>query len=334
MKHASFSLRLGPCLALLVLAFIRSSSAAAADTGKPLLVEGPVITLADSTGKFDFLEIDPARHRLLGAHEKDGTADFFDLNTGKLLGRLKLGTVVHIIPDPESGRYFVSAQGEQTVITLDGDTLKEVGLVRLDGELDALVLVPRHHQVYAAHDNGTHLWAIDTQTLAPVGEVVIPGAPEMMTYDPAADRIYLNIKATNEVVVIDPSTNQITAHWPTAPAKSPHGIALDAARGRLYVAGGNGMAVALDVKTGQVVSSTEIAKTVDQAAFDPKTNRLYCAGAEQLSVVKVDDSGLTLLGHVPTNTTARNVAVDHATGDVWTTYTDGKNSYAKSWKQP
>ena len=332
MKSASFSLRLGSCLALIALAFVPSSIAA--DAAKPLLVEGTVITLPDSAGKFDFLEIDPIHHRLLGAHEKDGTADFFDLNTRQLLGRMKLGTVVHIVPDAESGRYFVSAQGEQTVIALDAATLKEVGLVRLDGELDALLVVPKHHAVYAAHDNGTHLWAIDTQTLAPTGEVVIPGAPEIMTYDPAADRIYLNIKNTDEVVVIDPATNQITSHWSTAPAKSPHGIALDAARHRLYVAGGNGMAVALDVKTGKVISSVEIAQSVDQAAFDPNSNRLYCAGAEHLSVVQVSDDGLKLLGQVPTHTTARNVAVDHSNGDVWTTYTDGKSSYARSWKLP
>lgn len=332
MKHATSAFRLAASLVLAALALVRASSAA--DAAKPLLVDGKLITLPDSPGKFDFLEIDPVRHRLLAAHEKDGTADFFDLIKGELLGRLKLGSVVHIIADPESNRYFVSAQGEQTIIALDAETVKEVGLMRLDGELDALVLVPKHHRVYAAHDNGTHLWAVDTQTLEPVGEVAIPGEPEMMTYDPAADRIYLNIKTADEVVVVDPATNQITAHWPTAPAKSPHGIALDAARGRLYVAGGNGTAVALDVKSGKVVSSTDIAQTVDQAAYDPKTNRLYCAGAEHLSVVQVSDDGLKTLGHVTTNSTARNVAVDHSTGDVWTTYTDGKNSYAKSWKLP
>jgi DNA-binding beta-propeller fold protein YncE len=321
-------------VALLAFPLARSSQAAPAAAAKPLLVEGPAITLADSKGKFDFLEIDPARHRLLGAHEKDGTADFFDLNTLKVIARLKLGAVVHVISDPETGRYFASAQDEKTLVALNGDSLKEIGRVTLPGELDALVLVPRHHRVYAAHDNGTHLWAVDTQSLAPVGEVVIPGAPEFVTYDSAADRIYLNIKTTDEVVVIDPNTNQIAAHWPTAPAKSPHGIALDAARGRLYVAGGNGMLVGIDLKSGQVVAAAEIAKTVDQAVFDPKTNRIYCAGAEQLSVVQVSDAGLALLGHVPTNATGRNVAVDPATGDVWTTYTDGKNAYAKSWKLP
>jgi hypothetical protein len=100
------------------------------------------------------------------------------------------------------------------------------------------------------------------------------------------------------------------------------------------VAGGNGKLVGIDLKTGRVVAAADIAATVDQAAFDPKAGRIYCAGASALSVVAVNDRGLTWLGDIPTNATARNVAVDHATGDVWTTYTDGKDSFAKSWKLP
>lgn len=327
MKNPFHSFLIGAGAILLALSLTAASD-------RPLLVDGPAITLPGSTGKFDFLGIDPARHRLLGAHEKDGTADFFDLNTHQLITRLKLGGVVHVIADPQTNRYFVSAQDDKTIVALDADSLKEVGRVELGGELDALVLVPALHRVYAAHDNGSHLWAVDTRTLAPAGEVAIPGVPEMMLYDAAAGRIYLNIKSKDEVAVIDPVTNQVTAQWPTGPAKSPHGIALDSARGRLYVAGGNGMLVAIELKSAKVVAASEIAKTVDQAAFDPQRNRIYCAGAEQLSVVEVSDGGLKLLGHVPTNNTARNVAVDHANGDVWTTYTDGKNAYAKSWKLP
>ncbi|MFI5336683.1 MAG: YncE family protein [Opitutales bacterium] len=310
---------------------LAAGSAFAAPAAPPLN-PGAVVEITGSKGKFDFLTIDPVRHRLLAAHEKDGTADFVDLNTNRLLTRLKLGAVVHVISDARTGRYFASAQDEKTIVVLEADGFKELARVELPGELDALVLVPKHRRVYAAHDNGTHLWAIDADTFKPVGEVAIPGAPEMMTYDAAADRIYLNIKATNEVLVIDPATDQVVAHLPTAPALSPHGIALDAARGRLYVAGGNGRLVAISLKTGQVVASTEIAQTVDQAAFDPVRNRIYCAGAQQLSVVQVGDDGLKLLGQVPTDKTARNVAVDPATGAVWTTYTDGTNAYARSWK--
>ena len=321
------TLALGSLLAL-------AAPCALATAAQPVLVPGPVVEIGASAGKFDFLEVDSVHHRLLAAHEKDDTADFIDLDTNKLITRLKLGSVVHTIIDPTTDRYYCSAQGEQTVVVLNAADFKELARVKLDGELDALLLVPKHGRVYAAHDNGTHLWAVDTATDKPVGEVAIPGAPELMVYDAAADRIYLNIKTANEVVVIDPNTDKIIAHWATAPAVSPHGLVLDAARQRVYVAGGNGVLAAIDVKTGRVVASTDIAKNVDQAAFDAKAGRVYCAGQEQLSVVEASDAGLKTLGSVPTNTTARNVAVDPRTGAVWTTYVEGGKAYAKSWLRP
>src|SRR6218665_3712695 len=76
---------------------------AADNTG---LKAGVVIELPGSAGKFDFLQVDAARHRLLAAHEKDDTFDLFDLTTSKLITRLKLGGVVDALADPETPRYF------------------------------------------------------------------------------------------------------------------------------------------------------------------------------------------------------------------------------------
>ena len=46
------------------------------------------------------------------------------------------------------------------------------------------------------------------------------------------------------------------------------------------------------------------------------------------------DGKLVTLGALATAATAKNVAVDPATRAVWTTYTDGKSSFAKSWMPP
>ena len=45
-------------------------------------------------------------------------------------------------------------------------------------------------------------------------------------------------------------------------------------------------------------------------------------------------AGLTALGKIATAATAKNVAVDPQTHAVWTTFTNGKDSFAKSWIQP
>jgi hypothetical protein len=50
-----------------------------------------------------------------------------------------------------------------------------------------------------------------------------------------------------------------------------------------------------------------------------------------MSMVRVSGDSISAAGDFATADSARNVTVDPKTGAVWTTYTDGKNSIAKSW---
>jgi hypothetical protein len=108
----------------------------------------------------------------------------------------------------------------------------------------------------------------------------------------------------------------------------------DAARGRMFVSGDNGVLVALDAQSGKIVAQAPIADHVDQIAFDASTRRVFCAGPGKMSVVQSSDEGLANVATIETNTTAKNVAIDAATHLVWTTFTDGKNSTAQSFVQP
>lgn len=303
-----------------------------APADKLLLHPGPTMEIPYAAGKFDFLEIDGGRRRLLAAHEKAGTADFFDLKTYQLLARVETGPAVHIATDPRTGNYFVSASDEKKVVVVDGATFKPIQTIPMDGELDAILFDPANRRVYVTNDEGSHVWAIDADSGKVAATIDIPGAPEYMVYDSKADRIYLNIKTKNEIAVIDPSSDTLVAHWPTAPAEKPHGLAFDPASGRLFSAGANGILAVIDSGTGKMIGSVGIAKGVDQAAFDPLTGRIYCACADWMSVARETSDGAEFLGNVASAKTAKNVAVDPVTHAVWTTFTDGANSYVKSWR--
>ena len=316
----------------LFLAALTLGSLSAAD--QPVLKPGAVVEIPDSAGKFDFLEIDAARHRLLASHEKDETADFIDLNTNKLIARVKLGPVVDTVVDPKTGNYYCSVQDDKRIAVLDGNSLKEIASIALEGETDGIIFEPKSRHLYVTHDNGTHLWAVDVDAKKVVATIEIPGAPECLALDAAAGKLYLNIKTKDEVVVIDTTANKLVAHWPVAPAVAPHGLALDVAAGRLYSAGDNGVLAVLDAKSGKVIGSAKITEHVDQAAIDLSTHTIYCAGAGWLSVVRATATGAELVGNVKTADTAKNAAVDPVTHAVWTTFTDGKKSYAQSFVRP
>jgi len=327
---------LRPCsrLAALVAGSCLLLGAAHAAGGNPPLVPAASVKIPGSPGKFDFLEVDARNHRLLAAHEKDGTADFIDLPSGTVLARLKTGPTVGITVNTAGDTYYASVQDDKRVAIIDARTLQETGSIAMPGETDAILYDAKDRRVYVTNDNGKYLWALDPAAGKVVAAIDIPGEPECMAHDAATDRIYLNIKNLNEVAVIDTKTNTVVMTWPVAPATGPHGLAFDAAAGRIYVSGDNGLLVALDTKTGQFIASAEITPKVDQIAFDAGTKRIFCAGPGHLSVVAATPDGVTFLGNVASADTAKNVAVDPATHRVWTTYTDGTDSFAKSWSQP
>lgn len=292
------------------------------------------IELPRSAGKFDFLRVDANRGRLLAAHVQDGTSDFIDLKTHSLIARVKVGSAVDTAMDVDSKFYYVSVQQDERVAVLDAATLKEVNSIKVAGPTDAILYEPKNHRVYVTHDDGTELWVIDPQMAKVVTSIAIPGFPEAMVYDSSTDRIYLNIKNKDVVAVIDPSTNAVIAQWPTVPATRPHGLALDTASHRLFSAGANGKLVAIDTRSGAASESVDITPNVDQITLDAGSSLLYCAGTGRMSVVRVSGGKLSRLGELVTAATARNVAVDPVTRAVWTTYTDGKSSFAKAWRAP
>ena len=292
------------------------------------------VEIANSTGKFDFLRVDAKRQRLLASHENDGTSDVIDLRTGKLIQRVKVGGAVDTAMDPESRHYYVSVQEAERVAVLDAETLKEVGSIKTPGPTDAILFNPTNRMVYVTHDNGSAVWVIDPAAAKVIATIHIPGAPELMVYDQQANRIYLNIKTTNVVAVIDPASNKIVAEWPTAPATGPHGLALDTDNHRIFTSGNNGKLAVIDTKTGKVTGSADIVAKVDQIAFDAVGGLVYCAGPDQMTVVGTSGGKVVALGHITTAATAKNVAVDPATRAVWTTYTNGTSSFAKSWLPP
>ena len=155
----------------------------------PPLVPGGVIVIKSSPGKFDFLAVDSATHRLLAGHEKDGTADFFDLDTHTLLARVKVGPAVGVTVDPKTGKYFASVQDDKRIAVIDGRTFQETGSIALPGETDAILFDAKDRRIYITNDNGKFVWAVDPDAEKIIATVDIPGEPECMAHDAAADRL-------------------------------------------------------------------------------------------------------------------------------------------------
>jgi len=296
-----------------------------------ITLHGPML-VPDSHGKFDFIEVDPQTSRLLASHAGNKTLDIFDSVSGKLLAHCPTGAAQGVAIDAASDNYYVSVSAEQKMVTVDGKTMGKTAETALPGKADVLAFDSKNGCAYVCHDDGTEVWVVDVKASKIVGTVTIPTDPEALVWNPQSDRVLLNIKSADVVAVIDPGTNKVVDKWATAPAASPHGLALDADSHHLFVVGGNGKLVMLDSDSGKLIASCDVAPKVDQIAFDPELKRIYCAsGTGVLSVVQVKGAAMQRAADVPTHKGAHSVAVDGKTHNVWTAYADGEQSYIEGF---
>ena len=315
-------------LAALALA---SALAPAAFADKPLLSAQTPIEVPGGPGHFDFIYVDQDLHRLLACHPGGKNLVVLDLKT-KVVTTVDTGAVNGAGIDIPDNKYF-TAGGNQDIVVVDRATLAKVADIPTTGPCDDVVYDSKSGMVYVCNDDGTQDWIINPKTNKIVGTVTIAGAPEVVKYDPRTDRLYQNIKPTNQVQVIDPVTNTVVATWSTAPATSPHGLALDSGRGRIFSAGKNGKLIAIDVKSGKTIGSCDIAQGVDEIAYDPSSQQIYCGCAGYISIVKSTKRGLKPVGDVPITAKSKNAAFDPETQSVWIAYDDGKGSYLQEFRQ-
>jgi DNA-binding beta-propeller fold protein YncE len=286
------------------------------------------IRVPKAPGSFDYMLVDAPMHRLLVAHTGSQAFAVVNSDTGALETQIYLTGAPHgIAIDLKRDAYLVSTSLVPQVVVIGRHSLRIDAVIRMPGPVDAIALDTRRDRLYADEDNGQSIWVVDTA--GRIAETLkTPQDSDKSEYDPASDRLYQNFTTINATFVIDAATSRVIDHWSTLPATKPHGIALDHARGRVYIAGTNGKLVALDVRTGKAISIANVARDVDQIAFDAKRSLIYCASGDGLlSVVRADDAGLTHVSDVSVPLGAHTLALDPTTGAVWISYGTQRDDY-------
>ncbi|MBU6454239.1 MAG: YncE family protein [Cyanobacteria bacterium REEB67] len=318
-------------ISLALLAGMPSGSAADTHPEKTWLKEAAAITIPGGAGSFDWMAVDNGRRRMLAAHKGTGRLTLLDLDKDILLSELAVGECQGIAIAEEF--YYIGDAKEHKVVIVNAGSLKIEGEIAVAGEIDAMAYCSENRRVYADEDDGNNVWVLDPKAKACTATVKVPAAPEYLVYGHSTHRIYQNIKSSNTVEVIDVKTNKIVFSWSTLPAEKPHGLALDAKHKRLYSAGGNGILVAMDLESGKVVAHVAIPERVDQIAFDPQYERLYCAcggkTASTLAVVSTTAGKLKVVAALPCHKGTHTLTVDPKTHAVWTCFADESNSYVQ-----
>jgi DNA-binding beta-propeller fold protein YncE len=117
--------------------------------------------------------------------------------------------------------------------------------------------------------------------------VDLPGRPRWCVTDATAERVFLCIREPSMVLVAHlPDLSAIT-HW-KVPSSGAHGLDIDHARGRLYVACDDSTLVEMSSTSGEVTNVWPIGGPPDVTFFNPATGLVHVAIGEPGLVDSID----------------------------------------------
>jgi DNA-binding beta-propeller fold protein YncE len=241
------------------------------------------------TGDFDHFAADLKGNRLFLAGEDHKTVEVFDLRTGKRIHSiLGFGAPHSILYLPSADELYVTDGESGTVDIFRGNDYQAVGKIQLLAGADSAgydAATGIYYVVTGGKDvplDYSVLAAVDLAARKKVGELRFESNHvEAMALEKNGPRIFINVTDKGQVAVVDRRSMKLTASWPVGVAQQNSPIALDEATHRLFVICRQPPTfVAMDTRTGALITSLPTAGRADDVALDLVNRRIYVPGGE------------------------------------------------------
>jgi YVTN family beta-propeller protein len=271
------------------------------------------------SGGWDLLTFDAARHRLFIA--RSDRVEVVDANTGTLLGRIANTAGVHgIALAPDLNRGYTSNGRTNTVTEFDYSTLQTLREVPVPGSNpDVILYEPGAGHLFTFNGHSNNVTVYDAHTLAVRATISLQGPPEFAVLG-GDGHVYVNIESEpGRLAVIDAAKFSTVATWPLDGCASPTGLALDAARVRLFSACANRVMVVTDARNGRQLARLPIGAHPDGAGYDARRGLAFISnGVGTLTVVHaVSPDGYAVATTLATQPGARTMALDPESGRIY-----------------
>jgi len=266
------------------------------------------------TGGWDYPMVDSAAKRLYLSHSDH--VEVVDLANGKVIGTIPKTDGVHgIAIAPELRRGFISNGRAGTITIFDLDKLTTIAEVKATGDNpDAILYDPATKHVFTFNGRGHNSTVFDSDGKV-LATIPLDGKPEFGQSD-AAGRVFVNIEDKSELTEIDANKNTVVRTWSLAPCEEPSGLAIDRKHQRLFSVCDNQKMAISDTANGKLVTTVEIGKGPDGAAFDDGKQLAFSSnGADgTLTVVReVSPEKFEVVETIPTARGARTITLDEKT---------------------
>lgn len=262
------------------------------------------------SGGFDHGDVHLRTGRVFVAHTAMGTVEVIDGVRG--VHQATIGGCAEasgMLCAQEHDLVFAAARGAGKVLVLEAESGDMAGEVAVGPKPNGLAWDPLRTRLLVAGVDDFRARLVDPHARRVVAETELPGRPRWCVYDASADRFLVNVREPACVAVLSAETAALQARWPVS-STGPHGLDLDAAQGRAFVACDGGKVVALALDTGREVASVAIGGGPDAIWYNPDRSRLYVAIGQPGVVDVIDTREMTLVQELPTEAGAHTSAFD------------------------
>lgn len=272
----------------------------------------------EGNGGWDCIRFDEASGKLFISH---GTmVQVMDVKLGIITGTVSDLKGVHdIAVATEFNKGFIS-NGRDTSVTVfnlnDFTTLDKVTVTGVNP--DIMLYDSYSKKVFVFNGRTANTTVIDAATNKVTETIPLDGKPEFAVSD-GKGKVYVNIEDLSMIKVINTATMKVEKSWSISPGEEPSGLAFDAVSNRLFSVCGNKLLVVSDAENGKVITTLPIGEGSDGTAFDTDLKRIYSSNGEgTLTVVQqVNKDSYKVLETVPTQKSARTIAVDSKTHKIY-----------------
>jgi len=213
------------------------------------------------------------------------------------------------VSDPE--RVEISRDGHSLFITdedaarlsvLDAARGRVIATIPVGREPEGVRASPDGRWVLVTSETGNSVAIIDARTHAVLHTVLVGKRPRDLAFTPDSRTAYVSGEADASVYRISlPSGAPTTQLAQLREEARPMGLALDAARGRLYVSTGRGGTVAvISPQDGKLIGEVAVGARPWGLALSADGRRLLTANGPSGDVSVVDTDTLTVIGKVTT----------------------------------
>jgi YVTN family beta-propeller protein len=268
-----------------------------------------------SSGGWDYIAVNDGK-----VYVSHGTqVNIIDENSGDSVGVIGGTTGVHGIAfDNNLHRGYTSNGRLNNVFVFDLSTNKVLDSIATGENPDAISYEPFSKKIITCNGRSKSLSVIDPEKNKVVATIELDGKPEEAVSD-AKGKLFVNLEDKSQIAEVDMKNYKVLNRWPIAPGESATGLALDKKTNRLFAGCDNKMLVVVNAENGKVVTSLPIGEGCDGVVFDANKNLVFAScGEGNMTVIKEKDANnFSVAQTVPTQTTARTIALDPANNTLF-----------------